>query len=85
MYSAHTSNRGVELLDDRLAQDPAGELLTSLLHQLEQSKAEIAEALDQPRSSEEQGLLQGLQQAVHSSESMLRDVWQQLHQRAAPC
>ncbi len=85
MYAVHTSNRGVELLDDRLAKDTAGELLMSLLNQLEQSKAEIAGALDKPRSAEEQGLLQGLQRSMHLSESMLRDVWQQIHQRAAPC
>jgi hypothetical protein len=85
MYTAHTSNRGTELLDDRLASDTAGELLASLLHQLEKSRAEIADALDKPRSLEEQGLLQGLQQAVQLSESMLRDVWQRIHQRAAPC
>jgi HD superfamily phosphohydrolase YqeK len=85
MYTAHTSNRDVELLDDRLAKDPAGELLMSMLHQLERSRAEIAGALDQPRSADEQTLLQGLQNAVQISESMLRDVWQTLHQRAAPC
>jgi hypothetical protein len=85
MYAVHTSNRGVELLDDRLAKDTGGELLSSLLDQLDKSKAEIAGALNKPRSAEEQGLLQGLQEAVVLSESMLRDVWQKIHQRAAPC
>jgi hypothetical protein len=85
MYSVHTSNRDVELLDDRLAKDISGELLTSMLDQLEASKAEIADALNQPRSAEEQALLQGLQNAVQVSESMLRDVWQTIHQRAVPC
>jgi hypothetical protein len=85
MYSVHTSNRDVELLDDRLAKDTSGELLMSMLNQLEASKAEIAGALDKPRTAQEQALLQGLQDAVQVSESMLRDVWQTIHQRAVPC
>jgi hypothetical protein len=85
MFPALTSDRGVELLDDRLAKDKSAELLTSLLNQLERSKAEIAVALNKPRSAEEQGLLQALQQAVQLSESMLREAWQKFHKRAAPC
>jgi hypothetical protein len=85
MYSAQTSKRGVDLLDDRLAKDPNGELLISLITHLEQSQAEIVAALDQPRPAEEQRLLQQLQQAINLSDSMLRDVWQQIHERAAPC
>lgn len=85
MYSVHTSNRDVELLDDRLAKDTSGELLMSMLNQLEASRTEIAGALNKPRSAQEQALLQGLQDAVLVSESMLRDVWQTVHQRAVPC
>jgi hypothetical protein len=85
MFPTLTSDRGVELLGDRLAKDSSAQLLTSLLSQLEQSKTEIAAALNKPRSAEEQGLLQGLQNAVHLSESLLRDAWQKFHKRAAPC